>query len=290
MPIEIQEHTFDTSVVTINYAEGPPTGPPIVMLHGGSARWQSYEEIILDLATRFHIYAPDFRGHGKSGRVPGRYRLWDYASDTVAFLRQCVVEPAHLLGQSLGGQVTLLVAGQCPDRVRSVAVGDSPLTRRTDAAARQDRGLARVAAWRDLAGGRLSIAEIVEALKDAPTEIPGQEEPVTMREKHGEDSGVFIWLATNLYHNDPDMLTAVLDDSHSVGYEMETVLPAIRCPVLLLQADPDLDGVMTNAAVERALPLLAQPHHVRFEGTGHILFYPDKEPALRAIVDFFEAH
>ena len=163
------------------------------------------------------------------------------------------------------------------------------MTWRTDSSARRPAHLARVAAWRDLAGGRLSIAEIVEALKDAPTEIPGQDEPVTMREKHGEDSGVFAWVATNLYYNDPDMLTAVLDGTMAAGYEIEKVLPAIRCPVLLLQADPDAGGMMTDAEVERALPLLAHPRHVRFEQRSHALFLPDKEPVLRALCDFFDS-
>jgi pimeloyl-ACP methyl ester carboxylesterase len=87
MAFKIQEHAFDTGTVTINYAKGPPSGPPLVLLHGGSGRWQNYEGIIPDLAARFHLYAPDFRGHGKSGRVPGRYQLEDYANDTIAFLR-----------------------------------------------------------------------------------------------------------------------------------------------------------------------------------------------------------
>ena len=284
MPTEILEHSMNTDTVTINYAEGPPSGPPLVLLHGGSGRWQNYEGIILDLAARFHLYAPDFRGHGKSGRVPGRYRLEDYADDTIAFLRQCVAEPACLFGSSMGGMVALMVAAQAPGDVRAVVVGDSPLTRRTNSSAR-----ARGAAWRDLAGGRLSIDEIVEVLKDTPTEIPGQDEPVTMREKHGEDAGVFAFVATNLYYNDPDMLTAVLDGTMTAGYEMEKVLPAIRCPVLLLQADPDAGGMMTDAEVERALPLLAHPQHVRFEQTGHGLFIPDREPVLRAMVEFINS-
>ena len=282
MPTEIREHSFDTGTVTINYAEGPLSGPPLVLLHGGSGRWQNYEDTILDLAARFHLYAPDFRGHGKSGRVPGRYQLQDYANDTIAFLRQCVAEPACLFGCSMGGMVALMVAAQAPGDVRAVVVGDSPLTRRTAPSA----GHARVAAWRDLAGGRLSIAEIAEALKDAPTEIPGQDEPVTMREKYGEDSGNYTWVATNLYYNDPDMLTAVLDGTMTVGYEIEKVLPAIRCPVLLLQADPDAGGMMTDAEVERALSLLAHPRHVRLERTGHFIFAPDPEPALRAVIGF----
>jgi len=288
MPTEMLEHSFDTGTVTINYAEGPPSGPPLVLLHGGSGRWQNYEGIIPDLAARFHLYAPDFRGHGKSGRVPGRYRLEDYANDTIAFLRQCVAEPACLFGCSLGGTVALMVAARAPGDVRTVVVGDAPISgERLPAKSRRRRAKNR--AWRDLAGGKLSIAEIAEALKDALTTAPGQDEPVTMREKHGKDSGVYEFVATNLYHTDPDFFAALLDGSIQGGYEMEKVLPAIRCPVLLLQADPDAGGMMTDAEVERALSLLAHPRHVRFEQKSHALFLPEKEPVLRAVIEFLES-
>jgi pimeloyl-ACP methyl ester carboxylesterase len=166
--VEIQEHSFDAGIVTINNAEGPPSGPPFLFLHGGSGRWQNYEDVIPDLATCFHLYAPDFRGHGRSGRVPGQYHLRDYVDDTITFLRECVAQPAHLFGHSLGGMVALLVAAQCADYVRAVVVGDSPLTARRAPAPRRRFQRARTAAWRDLAGGRLSIDEIVEALRDAP--------------------------------------------------------------------------------------------------------------------------
>ena len=39
--MEILEHLLETDIVTINYAEGPPAGPPLVFLHGGSGRWQN---------------------------------------------------------------------------------------------------------------------------------------------------------------------------------------------------------------------------------------------------------
>jgi molecular chaperone DnaK (HSP70) len=32
-------HRFHTGVVTLNYAEGEASGPPLVLLHGGSARF-----------------------------------------------------------------------------------------------------------------------------------------------------------------------------------------------------------------------------------------------------------
>jgi pimeloyl-ACP methyl ester carboxylesterase len=287
MSIEIKEHSFNTGVVTLNYAEGPASGPPLVLLHGGSARWQAFETIIPDLAADWHLYAPDFRGHGQSGRVANGYRLQDYADDTIAFLRQQVSEPACIVGHSLGGMVALLVAAQCPECVQAVVVGDSPLTAETWLAVLND-GRDSLIFWRDLAGGAYSMEEIAEALKDAPLRVPDHDQPVRMRDVVGEDDPVFKWLAQNLYQHDPDMLTMLIDEPEiaAAGYDMAVVLPSIRCPVLLLQADPQAGGLLTDAEIERALPLLAQPTHVRLEGVSHVLHNEQKKPVLRAITDF----
>lgn len=287
MSIEIQGYTFDTGDVVLNVAAGPPTGQPLVLLHGGSGRWQSFEDLIPELATQWHVIAPDLRGHGKSGRTPGRYRLRDYVDDVAALVRH-LERPVRLFGHSLGGAVALLVAAQSQQRMQAVAVGDAPLNKETWHAAVSPT-IDRITAWRDLAGGQCPLEDMIEALKDAPTELPGRDNPLSMREVHGEDAPIFRWLATNLYHNDPDMLNIFLEDfeAFSAGYEMESVLPAIRCPVLLLQADPALGGMMTDIEVARALPLLEQPSHVRLEGVSHALHHTHKEHVLRALVDFF---
>ena len=101
------ERRFQTGVVELSYAEGPAVGPALVLLHGGAGSWKSGGALIDMLAERWHVYAPDFRGHGKSGHAPGRYRLRDYVADTAAFLEQVVKEPAVLYGHSLGGEVAI---------------------------------------------------------------------------------------------------------------------------------------------------------------------------------------
>ena len=35
----LEEKNFDTGVVHLNYAEGPDSGPPLVLLHGRGDRW-----------------------------------------------------------------------------------------------------------------------------------------------------------------------------------------------------------------------------------------------------------
>jgi pimeloyl-ACP methyl ester carboxylesterase len=88
------------------------------------------------------------------------------------------------------------------------------------------------------------------------------------------------------------MLGALLDrfEVTTAGYEMNTVLPAIKCPVLLLQADPAAGGVMTEAEVEQAMPLLAQPSHARLEGVSHVFHNERKEPIVKALEMFFQSY
>ncbi|MCP5100146.1 MAG: alpha/beta hydrolase [Chloroflexi bacterium] len=258
---EIKEHSFNTGVITINYAEGSTSGPPLILLHGGAARWQSFGVIIPDLAIDWHLYALDFRGHGNSERASGRYRLQDYADDTIAFLRRQLAEPAIVVGHSMGGMIALLVAAQCPSCVRAVVVGDAPLTAETWRAV-LDEGSDSLTLSRNLAGGRYSLAEVAAAIPDIP--------------------------AIHVYHTDPDALTVLLDDfcNTVAGYDMESLLPSIHCPALLLQADPTFGGLMTDAEVERALALLTRPSHVRLEGVSHVLHNEQKEPVLQAITAF----
>src|SRR2546430_2176791 len=110
---EMSQAKFDTGQVTLNYAEGPGAGPALVLLHGGSARWQYFDGILPELTERWHVFAPDLRGHGLSGRAAGRYALRDYADDIGAFL-QHVSGPASLFGHSLGGMIALMTADQAP--------------------------------------------------------------------------------------------------------------------------------------------------------------------------------
>ncbi len=152
------EAKFNTGEVTLNYAEGPDAGPALVLLHGGSARWQYFEGIIPELAAHWHLFAPDLRGHGQSGRVAGRYALRDYAEDICAFLLK-VSGPASLFGHSLGGMAALMTADHCPDFVNAVVVGDSPLDARSWKAHLDDRQREQIRGWQALAGGSHSILD-----------------------------------------------------------------------------------------------------------------------------------
>jgi pimeloyl-ACP methyl ester carboxylesterase len=159
------------------------------------------------------VYAPDLRGHGQSGRVPGCYRLRDYAADIAAFLEQVVQQPAVLFGHSLGGHVAILVAARHPQLVRGLIIGDAPFDR-TKLRAVLQRDQPQLLYWRKLAGPGHSLEEMTEALKNTPITLGGEPDPVAASILFGAENPWFQDLAEHLQHNDPDMLTAVTLQPH----------------------------------------------------------------------------
>src|SRR5687767_921873 len=102
------------SAGTLNVSTGPATGPPLVLLHGVTRRWQDYAPLLPTLTLRWHVHALDFRGHGKSDRTAeGAYRVADYVADAAALLRD-VGKPSVVYGHSLGAMVAAGVAAAEP--------------------------------------------------------------------------------------------------------------------------------------------------------------------------------
>lgn len=286
----MNERCFDTGTVALNYAEGPPNGPPFVLLHGGAGSWRSGAALIERLLPGRQVYAPDFRGHGKSGHVPSRYRLRDYVADTAAFLEGVVGEPAIVYGHSLGGEVAIMLAALRPELVRAVIDGDGPLSTENHPTEEPVHRAMNVL-WHSLAGK--PAPEIVAALKDMPVAVRKGEAPRRAADIFGEDSPWFELQATNLHQLDPDVLAAVLEGPETMleGYDPQALLPAIRCPVLLLQADPAAGGVLQDEEVRTGLRLLPHATHVRLEGIGHELHGPpgQTQRVLDAMAPFLQS-
>ena len=291
----LKEQSFDTGFVTINYAEGPPSGTPLVMVHGLPGSWQEFLPIIPSLTMRWHIYALDSRGQGKSGHAPGRYLPADYTTDLNAFLHTQLTEPAVLFGLSAGGLVALDTAARNPDKVRAIIIGDSPIDIEALLAWMNTVEFCRYfTALREIAASERSLPEIAQSLAEIPLPVPNQDPPVRYGDLPMADDAYLRYWAKTMNQMDPDIL-----EYHAEGraqeflrdIDLDYILRKITCPVLLIQGNPELGGLMTDRIVVNSLEILPDVSHVLLDKTGHDLGLTAWEvaPLLRAVNDFLES-
>lgn len=282
----ITEHEFDSGEVRLNYAEGPANGPALVLLHGLGRRWQVFLPLIPALSMRWHIFAPDFRGHGKSGRIARGYRGTQYAGDVIRFLRELVPAAPIVFGHSLGGMIGMWVASHHPELARALILGDNMIV--------ADRiptpmYAALFSALRDLARKGGSPEEIATGIGRIELPVRGTNESVFIRNLPGNDEAYLLSWARCVAQVDPDTYDMAVDGSALEGWNGETALRGITCPTLLLQANRELGGLMSDADVALATRLLPHHTHVKFRALGHALFIQQPEPVLRAVTNFMES-
>jgi pimeloyl-ACP methyl ester carboxylesterase len=97
-------------------------GEPLVLLHPGGADARSWAPTLDALATHFHVFTPERRGHGRTPDVDGPITYELMAQDTIAFLERVVGGPAELVGYSAGASLAMHVALRRPDLARRVAL------------------------------------------------------------------------------------------------------------------------------------------------------------------------
>jgi lipase len=96
------------------YEWGDPDAPTIVCLHGITAQGERFRRLAEErLAQRWHVVAPDLRGHGRSGYEPP----WDLEQHLEDLLETAPADARLWVGHSFGGRLVLELAARHPERV-----------------------------------------------------------------------------------------------------------------------------------------------------------------------------
>ena len=99
------------------YYEEKGAGEPILFLHGNGESGEYFVNQIDVFAEKYHVYAVDTRGHGRSPRGKAPFTISQFADDLKEFMDEHEMERAHILGFSDGGNIALQFAIRYPERV-----------------------------------------------------------------------------------------------------------------------------------------------------------------------------
>lgn len=264
---------------------GDEDGSPLVLLHGLSADSTSWIPVIERTARGWHSYALDFRGHGRSDRTPGRYRLDHYVDDADRLL-QMIGEPAVVVGHSLGAIVASVLAQDRHPLVTAVFLEDPPLYV-VEPSSFAGSGLARgFAVLRDHVARLQAQGAPVETYRDLLAASP---HPAGDRlGDHLHDDA--LWSrAGSLARTDPDAITAVLDGTTFAAYDPDRPL---HHPALVVRADPAYDAAFQPDDEHRLRRTSPQVEVVAMPGAGHNIRgdRATRDRYLDVLADFLAHH
>jgi non-heme chloroperoxidase len=241
--------------VTLPYvAQGDPAGVPVVLLHGGTDSWRSFQPVLPYLPNSIRAFALTQRGHGDAGRPASGYHPRDFAADVAAFLDSQDLESAVIAGHSMGSTVALRFALDYPQRTRGLVPMGTFVRYQTNPVIVE------------------FVEDVVSGLEDPIDRSVAQEfQESTLA---GPISPSFLAAAVAESLKVParvwrDLFAGLLDDEHMAR------LDRIAAPTLLIWGDQD--AFVPESDQQTLLATITGSRLETYRGTGHAVHW--EEPA-----------
>ena len=262
---------------------GDNMNPLVIMLHGGGQTRHSWKGVAAKIANLgFHVIAHDLRGHGESfWDSDGDYTFDAHRDDLVKIIQQ-LGKKANLVGASLGGMISLSLAGHeeeskhCSGLIM-VDIGMRP----------NDEGSDRIVEFmRSGAKGFASVEEAADAVsgylphRERPKDISGLKKNLRLKE-----DGRYYWHWDPLFLTDRTGMGEVREERFK---QLENSAKRITVPTLLVQGA--LSDILTNKEKEEFLNAVPHAKFAEIQQATHMVVGDKNDIFAEAIVDFLSEH
>ncbi len=258
IPDGFKELSFTTADVTLNYVVGPDNGLPLLLIPGQMESWQGYKPVLPELSTRFQVFVPDLRGHGKSTWTPGCYSYNVCGNDLRNFIRQVIRKPALVAGLSSGGVLAIWLGANAAEDVLAVIAEDPPIFSSIWPRILDEKFMTRNFKMAIDILGKPGERDVEGYFSEMA--IPAKDKPDLLKIPRPIIKAIFLLYGWNraarpdspydapllpfniragfkfLSEYDTDFSRATIDGDLSKDFDPEESLKRVRCPMLLLRA------------------------------------------------------
>ncbi len=242
-------------------------GECVVLIHGHPFDRTLWGPQLAALRDGFRVVVPDLRGFGESPVTPGSVTMREYAADVEDLLDDLGINRAAVIGLSMGGLVTMELAGARPERywaIGLVATTAEPVTAQEKLTRRQRAD----AVERD---GMGVLVDYMHTGLYGPGCPPAVRARVDAMMAATSPAGAAAALRGRAERPDYRPVLAALD------------VPALVCAG---SADPWSDAAVTAEIVA----CLRHPELVMIDGAGHLPNLEAEQQFNKALREFLQAH
>ena len=277
-------HSFFSQRLRLRYVDyGRADTPLLVLIHGGRDHARSWDFVAAALRDRYHVVAPDLRGHGDSAWAVGsQYAMPDYLLDLNQLLRHIGIRPVILVGHSLGGAIALQYAGTYPDRVSAVVaieglgpppsmIIEKPVEDRLD---EWIRTMELLAARQPRRYG--SLAEAEARMRDANPHLSAEmASHLTLHGTMRMEDGTYAWKFDNYVR--------AWGPNRYDREAVQRLWSRISCPIFLVRGS---ESWAENPVSDGRAAHFVDYRYAEFEGAGHWVHHDQPERFLRGLESF----
>ena len=246
--------------ISVNYIE-EGEGEVILLLHGWGSNITLFDGIIKILSPSHRVIALDMPGFGKTAEPPEPWCVDDYVDFVMKFIDRMQLKEFSVLVHSFGGRVLFKMNARenLPFVIHKVVLIDSAgiMPKKTW---KQKMSLRMYKTARRIMSTRLLHFLYPDAVED-------------MRKKRGSAD----------YNNATPTMRATL--VKVVNEDLESLIPQINCPALLIWGDADTATPIADA--KRMESLIKDAGLVVCEGAGHYSFLEQPAKVHGALKAFF---
>jgi pimeloyl-ACP methyl ester carboxylesterase len=264
--------------------------PPLVLVHGILAGGITWLRVAGALERDFDVIMPDARGHGRSDGIASgvSYDLLvdDLVDDLAALIHTLDLDRPILLGHSMGGCTSALLAAKHPELVRAILLedavwGDTSHLPRIGASEQYHAWLAAYTGYLEALKTQTHAQRMVAALPHlppGPTGLWPEEEYVPWVEAQAQ-------LDLELVRRGPSLWSSLRPTT-----PLSDVARDIACPVLLMVGSPRRGSNVNPADVATVLAGAPKAEHVAFEDAGHLIHLDAFTRYIAVVGDFLARH
>ncbi len=264
---------------------GDPAARAVVFLHGGGQTRRSWARAAAAVAERgWQAVTVDFRGHGESDwSSEGDYRVVAFAEDVREVLAQLPPDPV-LVGASLGGFTSMLLAGELsPGTASAVVLVDIVPSMNPAGAARIHEFMAE-----KMVEGFASLDEVADMIADYNPHRPRPSDLNGLRANLRRRGERWYW------HWDPQFIDGTaanppieVTDPDRMHRAIEAILAA-DVPMLLVRGQ--VSDLVSEDRAQEFLARFPQVEFVDVQGAGHMVAGDRNDLFADAVVDFLNRH